>query len=135
MKLLVHIEQYDVVGVLPSQLESIAVLCNSFGITEAAYIDSTPDGFAGVSGFTRYGSLDDFFAAQAGPYVLFSPNKGEDIRTISIPSDAWLLFGPSMGWNDVINVEDFNTWAKIPVGVLNSRDVIPIALWQLWQGQ
>jgi hypothetical protein len=134
MKLLVHIEQYDVVGILPSQLESISLLCNSFGITEAAYIDNTIDGFSGIGGFTRYSSISDFLATESGPYVMFSPTEGEDVRTATIPSDAWLMFGPSMGWNDIINFEDFNTWVKIPVGVLNSRDVVPIALWQLWQG-
>ena len=137
MKLLVHIEQYNVVGILPSQLESLALLSTAMGITEAAYIDNTPDGFKGVGGFKRYGTLSEFFSAQAGPFVAFTPNVGEDIRTLAPPPDAWLMFGPSMGWTreslDRLDV----SMSTVPGGVMNSRDIVPIVLWELssWRAQ
>lgn len=135
MKVLVHVEQYDVIGILPSQLESLALHNTVRGVTDAAYIDKTPDGFRGVGGFTKYNSLKEFFSVEKGPFVAFSPTKGEDIRTIKIPSDAWLIFGPSMGFSqDAFDGIDI-TWAKVPGGELNSRDIVPITLWQLWQEQ
>ena len=133
MKLLVYVEQYDVVGILPSQLESIAHLVTAMGITEAAYIDNTADGFSGIGGFTRYASLAEFIEHEHGPFVAFSPDTGEDIRTLNPPAEAWLVFGPAMGWSDV----KFDKWAKIPGGVLNSRDAVPIAVWETskWRAQ
>jgi hypothetical protein len=136
MKLLVHIEQYDMVGILPSQLESIALLDAAMGITEAAYIDGTPDGFSGIGQFTRYASLADFFAAESGPFVAFSPD-GEDIRTATVADpDSWLIFGPSMGWADLLNGVDVQM-VSLPGGVMCSRDVVPIAIWELsgWRAQ
>lgn len=137
MKLLVHIEQYDLVGILPSQLESIALVNAAMGVIQAAYVDNTADGFKGVGGFTRYGSMEDFLAAESGPFVAFSPVEGEDIRTVEIPSDAWLVFGPSMGFNEDSFGSAEVTWVKVPGGDMNSRDVVPIALWELseWQVQ
>jgi hypothetical protein len=135
MKLLIHVEQYDVLGILPSQLESLALHNTARGVTDAVYIDKTRDGFRGVSGFRKVDSLKDFLASEQGPFFAFSPTKGEDIRTVKVPSDAWLLFGPSMG----LATDAFNninvTWVKVPGGELNSRDIVPIALWQLWQEQ
>ena len=136
MKLLVHIEQYDVVGILPSQLESIALLDTAMGVTEAAYLDCTPDGFGGLGQFTRYTSLAEFFAVESGPFVAFSP-EGDDIRTATIADpDSWLLFGPSMGWGDLLNGVDVQ-FVSIPGGVMCSRDVVPIAVWELsgWREQ
>jgi len=95
MKLLVHIEQYDVVGILPSQLESLALHNTARGVTDAVYVDKTRDGFRGVGGFRKVDSLKDFLASEKGPFFAFSPTKGEDIRTVKVPSDAWLIFGPS----------------------------------------
>lgn len=135
MKVAICVEQYNMVGILPSQLESIALLNTAMGITDAAYIDLTPDGFDGVGGFTRYASWVDFFAAETGPFIAFSPDMGEDVRTLD-PVDAWLLFGPSMGWGDLLNDIDV-TWSHIPGGVMNSRDAVPIAIWETskWRGQ
>lgn len=136
MKLLVHIEQYDMVGILPSQLESLALLNKAMGVDRAAYVDGTLDGVKGIGEVIRYGSLEDFLAAEDGPYVAFSPDEGEDIRTFEPPSDAWVLFGPSMGWSDQLAGVDV-TWAKVPGGVMNSRDVVPIVLWEMsqWRAQ
>lgn len=135
MKVLVHVEQYNVIGILPSQLESLALHNTARGVTDAAYVDGTPDGFRGVGGFTKYDSLKDFLLVEKGPFVAFSPTKGEDIRTIKVPSDAWLIFGPSMGFAPEAFANVDVTWAKVPGGELNSRDVVPIVIWQLWQGQ
>jgi hypothetical protein len=136
MKLLVHVEQYNVLGILPSQLESLSLLATAMGVSEAAYVDGTRDGFAGVGGFTRYPTMAAFFENQSGPFVAFSPDEGDDIRRLTVPVDSWLLFGPSMGWGDLLNNHPI-TWAKIPGGVLNSRDAAPIAVWELssWQEQ
>ncbi len=136
MKLLVHVEQYDMVGILPSQLESLALLDTAMGITEAAYIDCTPDGFEHPGGFTKYDSLDAFLTAESGPFVAFAPT-GEDIRTATIGNnDSWLLFGPSMGWADTLDNTSVQ-WVSIPGGTMNSRDVVPIAIWELsgWREQ
>jgi hypothetical protein len=134
LKLLVHVEQYDVIGILPSQLESLALLVKSMGVTDAAFIDGTVDGVKRSYGFTRYGSLDDFMAAESGPFIAFSPTEGEDISRDLLPLDyAWLVFGPSMGRLN----GNFDAWVKIPGGELNSRDAVPIALWELskWRAQ
>jgi hypothetical protein len=131
VKLLVHIEQYDVVGILPSQLESLTLLAHAFGITDAAYIDNTDDGFTGIGEWTRYASLEDFLANETGEMIAFSPDSGEDVRTIAPSNDAWLCFGPSMGWSDT----PFTKWSHVPGGVLNSRDAVPIVVWETskWQ--
>lgn len=140
MKLLVHIEQYDLVGILPSQLESLSLLCSAMRVSKAAYIDNTLDGFKKVGGFDKYKDLDHFLKTEKGPYVMFTPDGGEDIRDTKIPENAWLVFGPSMGFQK----EDFDSINKdeiikvnVPGGVMNSRDVVPIALWQYsqWQEQ
>ena len=130
MRLVVHVEQYDVVGILPSQLESIALLNTAMGVTEAAYIDNTKDGFPHVGGFTRYGSLEEFLDLN-DRLIVFSPTKGEDIRSIKcIPQDTWLMFGPAMGFSsDALDGKNI-MWAKIPGGEINSRDAVPIALWE-----
>jgi hypothetical protein len=136
-KLLVYIEQYDVVGILPSQLESLALLNSAMGVAKAAYIDNTADGFKGVGGFSRYGNINEFLSVEKGPFVLFSPTNGEDIRTIQIPDNSWLVFGPSRGFNDeMLKFENMNVkWARVPGGEMNSRDVVPIVLWEVskWQ--
>jgi hypothetical protein len=133
MKLLVHIEQYNVVGILPSQLESIMSLCHSLGIMDCAYVDSTPDGIIGIGGFTRYSNIEEFFENESGPYICLSPTEGTDIRTLSPDPDTWLLFGPAMGFQDILNeLQTHNvTWANIPIGDMNSRDAVPIVLWEL----
>jgi len=136
MKLAVCVEQYDVVGVLPSQLESIALLNSAMGITEAAFIDCTLDGFPNPGGFSLYNNYADFFSIETGPFIAFSPTSGEDIRTISIPDNSWLVFGPSMGWGNVLDGVTV-TYCTVPGGTMNSRDVIPIALWETssWREQ
>ena len=136
MKLLVHIEQYDLVGILPSQLESLSLLCSAMGVTQAAYIDNTLDGFKNIGGFDKFRSLKHFLETETGPFVVLSPD-GEDIRETVIPENSWLIFGPSMGFQkeDFDNVEVIKV--KVPGGTMNSRDVVPIALWQFskWQVQ
>lgn len=132
MKLLVHVEQYDVAGILPSQLESLALLAKAMGVTDTAYIDGTADGVRRAYGFTRYGSIQEFMEKTQGPRLGFSPVKGVDVRAASA-KDAWLCFGPAMGWLE----GDYDAWVHIPGGELNSRDAVPIALWEAskWQAQ
>ena len=128
-----HVEQYDVIGILPSQLESLALVATAMGVTETAFVDGTVDGVHRSFGFTRYGSLKDFMDSQEGPFVAFSPNKGEDLREADLPPVSWLVFGPAMGGLG----GDFDAWVKVPGGELNSRDVVPIVLWELskWREQ
>lgn len=130
--MLVYVEQYDVVGILPSQLESLSLLATAMGVTETAYIDGTADGVRRKFGFTRYGSLEEFMEKTEGPYVGFSPTKGLDIRTTEF-EDSWLCFGPAMGCLE----GNYDMWAYIPGGELNSRDAVPIVLWETskWQAQ
>lgn len=140
MKLLVHIEQYDVVGILPSQLESLSLLCTAMGVTQAAYIDNTLDGFPNVNGFAKYTNLKTFLKTEDGPFVVFTTDNSEDIRERIIPKNAWMVFGPAMGFktDDFDNIDKENLIkVKLPGGVLNSRDVVPIALWHCgkWQVQ
>lgn len=133
MRLLVHVEQYDVIGILPSQLESLALVATAMGVTETAFVDGTVDGVRRAFGFTRYGSLKEFMDSQEGPFVAFSPSKGEDLRKADLPSVGWLVFGPAMGALE----GTFDAWVKIPGGELSSRDAVPIVLWELskWQVQ
>jgi len=133
VRLLVHVEQYDVVGILPSQLESLALVATAMGVTETAFVDRTLDGVRRKAGFERYGSLQHFMDAHDGPFVGFSPSKGEDLREARIPPSAWLVFGPAMGALE----GRFDSWVKVPGGELNSRDAVPIVLWELskWRGR
>lgn len=137
MKLLVHVEQYDVVGILPSQLEHILLLAAAMGVSEIACIDGTPDGFAKVGQVKRYASMADFLAEATGQLIAFGPGAGEDVRDLVPDPDAWLMFGPAMGWT--IDAFDGHqvTWANVPGGVMTSRDVVPIALWETsaWRAQ
>lgn len=128
-----HVEQYDVIGILPSQLESLALVATAMGVTETAFVDGTVDGVRRGFGFTRYNSLKEFMRFREGPFVAFSPSKGEDLRKANLPSVGWLVFGPAMGTLD----GDFDAWVKIPGGELSSRDAVPIALWELskWRAQ
>lgn len=132
MKLLIHVEQYDVLGILPSQLESLAHLCTAMGITERAFVDGTPDGIRRAHGFTRYSSLEEWRSAiQSAPVYSFTPD-GQDIRKVDWwDPEGWLAFGPSMGWRPT------GTTVSIPGGTMNSRDCVPIALWEVssWQAQ
>ena len=132
MKVCVCVEQYDVLGVLPSQLESLALVATAMGITELVFVDGTMDGVFGT-GITRYATYDDFFAATTGPYVHMDPN-GDDIRTATVAPDSWLVFSPSMGG---LNDYTFDQSLAIPGGVLNARDAIPIAAWETssWREQ
>ena len=136
MKVAVCVEQYDKVGILPSQLESLALLNTAMGVARAVYIDYTLDGFKGVGGFTRYGSYEDFFATETGDIIVFTPVGGTDIQSVAPTNDSWLVFGPAMGWGNVLD-NVVVTKATIPGGELNSRDAVPIALWELskWQVQ
>lgn len=130
LNVVVCIEQYDVLGVLPSQLESLALLATAMNFN-LAYVDGTKDGVFGT-GIPRHGSWEEFFATTEGPYTMMDPN-GEDIREADI-KDGWLCFGPSMGWRGQY---EFDKTCSIPGGVLNSRDAIPIAAWELstWREQ
>lgn len=129
MKILVHVDQYDVVGILPSQLESIHLLGVAMEATELAFVDNTLDGVKGIGGFTRYSSLTEFFNKNEGPFVVFSPNKGADIRE-TVLKDQWMIFGPAKGFNmDDLQNKSIQ-WVKIPGGEMNSRDVVPIAMWE-----
>jgi hypothetical protein len=132
VKLLVHVEQYDVLGILPSQLEALALLAKATGVTDTAYIDGTADGVRRAHGFARYGSIQEFMEKTTGPYLGFSPNKGLDVRTAPF-KNAWLCFGPAMGWLE----GNYDAWVHIPGGELSSRDAVPIALWEAskWQEQ
>jgi hypothetical protein len=136
MNLLVHVEQYDVLGILPSQLESLALLCSAMDVKEKGFIDGTVDGVKRSNGFSRYNNIKQFFNEQSGPYIALCPNKGKDVREISIPNNAWILFGPSMGWNGLLDDKELD-FIQIPGGILNSRDAVPIAMWEFsrWQVQ
>ena len=131
VNLLVHVEQYDVQGILPSQLESLALLARAAGVLRRAFIDRTVDGVRRAHGFERYSSLDEW-AEKTQPtdvFVFTSDQCHMELRHLrTVQPDAWLLFGPAMGWTSVpvgaIRV-------RIPGGVLNSRDCVPIALWQV----
>ena len=135
--LLLHVEQYDVVGVLPSQLESLALLCSAMGVERRAFVDATDDGVKSAQGFERFPSLDAFLAEEGGPIVAFDPNAETDIRDLSVPDDVWLVFGPAMGLPSYSFGERDVEWAAIPGNVLNSRDAIPIAVWEVssWRAQ
>jgi len=81
-------------------------------------------------GFERYGTLDEWLSTIDCGIVGFSPNAIDPISDVDC-SDSWLLFGPSMGFRGV----DFSSidmrWASVPGGTLNSRDAVPIVLWEV----
>jgi len=135
--LLLHVEQYDVVGVLPSQLESLALLTSAMGVDRRAFVDATVDGVRSAEGFERFPSLESFLAEEDGPLVAFTPDGGTDIRELSVPADMWLVFGPAMGLRPEAFGDRDVTWAAIPGNVLNARDAVPIALWEVssWRAQ
>ena len=127
MRLLVHVEQYNVVGILPSQLEHLALLCDAMGVEERAFVDSTADGVKATAGFTRYSSLAEWTnAAPRADVMVFDP-AGEDIRFARLAPETWLVFGPAMGFAGALTGQ---SRVSIPGGVLSSRDAVPIALWE-----
>lgn len=134
MRLLVHVEQYDVVGILPSQLEPLALLCDAMGVEERAFVDGTLDGVKPIAGFTRYGSLTEWRAAGLRDSVVVFDPTGSDIRFARPSQDAWMVFGPAMGFAGAL--ANFPR-VSIPGGVLSSRDAVPIALWEVsrWRAQ
>lgn len=128
VRLLVHVEQYNVVGILPSQLEPLALLCDAMGIEERAFVDGTLDGVKAASGFTRYGSLTEWMDAAPRTAMAFFDPTGTDIRSVRLSSDTWLVFGPAMGFAGALAEQPR---ISIPGGVLSSRDAVPIALWEV----
>jgi tRNA(Leu) C34 or U34 (ribose-2'-O)-methylase TrmL len=135
--LLVHVEQYDVVGVLPSQLESLALASAGMGIDRRAFVDATLDGVRPGSGFERFTSLDHFLSVEDGPLTAFTPDGETDVRDLKVADDEWMIFGPAMGLPRHTFGDRPVRWASIPVGVLNSRDAAAIAMWEVssWRAQ
>jgi hypothetical protein len=133
VNLVIHVEQYDVVGILPSQLESLALVCSAMGVDRRVFIDNTADGVLPEWGFIRYGSLEEWDEAE-NPQMVYAftpPATGVDIREIDAPeADAWCAFGPSMGWRSPLPDDTF-MWVSVPGGTMNARDVVPIALWEM----
>lgn len=141
--LLVHVEQYDVVGILPSQLEPLRLLAASTGAGRLAYVDRTIDGFEPPLGWERYGSLPAFLDDNRdGRFVVFDPRGNTDARSVMADETTWLMFGPAMGWGihgadafrDAFGVSLYT--ARIPGGDLCARDAAVIALWEVgrWRG-
>jgi hypothetical protein len=130
VNLLIHAEQYDVVGILPSQLESIRLLAHSLDVERLAYVDGTVDGIARTPGWERYGTIKSWLDQVNEPIIAFTPEESLDIRKLEVPDGAWLAFGPSMGWTSDSFGDKEVIWSYIPVAVLNSRDAVPIALWE-----
>jgi hypothetical protein len=131
MNLLVHVEQYDVLGILPSQLESLTHVAKMAGISRCAFVDGTADGVKRSFDFERFGSLEGWLeAVQPDHITAFTPTGGRGIEN-GTRQDTWLVFGPSMGWD--LSVFDGHEveLLQIPGGVMNSRDAVPIALWEL----
>jgi hypothetical protein len=135
MNLLVHVEQHDVVGVLPSQLESLSLVASAMGVTRTAFVDCTLDGVRSRNGWERFPSLDAFLYGEAERRVLvFVPEGGESVRTVTAADDTWLVFGPAMGFPRGTFDRTRGIWvhyATIPGGHLCARDAIPIALWEV----
>lgn len=131
VNLLVHVEQYDVLGILPSQLESLALLTSALGVGRAAFVDGTADGVRRAFGFERYGRLGEWLVGAEGRIVALDPDADLDIRDVTPQDGDWYVFGPAMGFPP----ESFGgrdvTWARVPVGVLNSRDAVPIVMWEV----
>jgi len=129
--LLVHVEQYEVLGVLPSQLESIRYLSTAMGGGRLAFVDGTIDGVPVQVGWERFATLADFLAAEGTSRLVVLDPAGDDILDAEAGEGDWLLFGPSMGWA----TDAFDGYAtskvSIPGGVLNARDAIPIAAWEV----
>ena len=107
------------------------------GIQRRAFVDATADGVRSSYGFERFPSLEAFLSQENGPLVAFTPDGDVDIRDLSADENTWLVFGPAMG----LPRHSFNdravTWTAIPGNVLNSRDAVPIALWEVssWRAQ
>jgi tRNA(Leu) C34 or U34 (ribose-2'-O)-methylase TrmL len=129
--LLIHVEQHDVVGVLPSQLESLALLATAMGVGRTAFVDATSDGVRRSAGFERYASLEAWLDQVEGPIIAFTPDGETDIRELRVSDDAWLVFGPSMGLRRDALGDRVDCWASVPGGVLNSRDAAVIAVWEV----
>ena len=119
-------------GVLPSQLDSIRLLARALGVDRLAFVDGTVDGVFRYNEWERFGSLAEWLDQVEGPIYAFRPSGGSDVRYLKVPEDAWVVFCPAMGFGGSDFVDQEVEWASIPVGAdLNSRDAIPIALWEL----
>jgi hypothetical protein len=138
VNLLIHVEQYDVVGILPSQLESLAHVAKMAGVNRCGFVDATADGVRRCFGFERYASIADWREKEEPSSIcVFSPGAGMCVTECRPGQDTWLVFGRSMG----ITMSDFDELAvdlvHIPGGDLSSRDAVPIALWEVgsWPAQ
>lgn len=138
MNLLVHIEQYDVLGILPSQLESLSHVAKIAGVSRFAFVDGTADGVKRAFDFERYGSLKEWLDVNHPRHItLFTPSGDVSVADYDADPDTWLVFGPSMG-ADFSELYGYQVeLVQVPGGVINSRDVVPIALWELgsWPAQ
>lgn len=101
------------------------------GISRFAFVDGTVDGVKRAFDFERYGSLEEWLeVAEPGHITVFTPSGSRGIVD-GTDQDTWLAFGPSMGFDlSVFDGYEVETM-QIPGGVMNSRDAVPIALWEL----
>lgn len=120
------------VGILPSQIDSIRFLARSLGIERLAFVDGTMDGLHEHDQWERFGSFESWLEQVQEPILAFSPGAGRDVRTLdNLPQGTWLVFGPAQGFAGAEFSGRQITWANIPIDILNSRDAVPIALWEL----
>jgi len=140
MNLLIFVEQYNVVGILPSQLEHLAAVANAAGISRKAFVDGTLDGVPADHAFERYATLQDWLDQVNEPIHILTPVRtgSTDVRTRQ-PTEGWLVIGPAFGFPtgafDGVT-QPISRWT-IPGPVLSGRDAVVIALWEAtgWRAQ
>src|SRR3990172_133148 len=102
MNLLIHVENYDREGILPSQLDGIRTLAQALGVERFAFVDATVDGYFIGGIWERFPSLSAFLESVDGPLIVFDvPHQGVEstsLKELRPSPESWLLFGQSMGF-------------------------------------
>jgi hypothetical protein len=138
--LLIHVENYDREGILPSQLVSIRLTAHSLGHGRLAFVDATCDGVTRFLGWERFSSLASFLDAEAGPLIVFesaavlqglNPTPADSAVALLSLQDAWIVIGPAGGLSPAQFKQRDVAWCTIPARIGGGRDAVVIALWEL----
>jgi hypothetical protein len=136
MNLLIHLENADRIGILPSQLDEVRIMAKGLGIERLAYIDLTTDGHLFSPEWERFRTLKDWLSQVKEPMVVFETEnvpRSANIEAVSVeklnPSEnSWVVFGPSAGFNASQFKDEKVTWCYIPTVVMSARDAVPIGI-------
>ena len=145
-----YLEDSNVMGIRPSHLDAIRLLCLAYEIDYMDIIDATEDRFFNYTGdanvsYTRFSNVDDWLAARTDVAIV-GLETADRTASSGVPSLNMLtefahpddnvvyLFGPAVGIP--VNIIDADkTWVHLPQGQhtgLEARDVVTIVVVHRW---